>query len=141
VRIKFDFVTNSSTTSFVIWGVSLEQRELLENIKLMEIVFRQYENKGYNKKGLTFDEFVEEYKEGESSFYDFRDLVESLIYPLGLALSGGPDGDYFWVGGDVEKQKDEQTLGDYKTEIINKLKQIGITVNELYYICEAWRDG
>ena len=73
------------------------------------------------------------------SFYDFRELIEPLFGSLEVSL--GPDGDNFWVGGPVENLKDDQTLGEYKKEIIIKLNNLGFNVNHVEFICEAWRDG
>ena len=137
MKVKIDFVTNSSTTSFVVWGVSLDHSEVLKNEKLLELAFTEYEKEGYNKTGLTFNEFEEEQKNG--SFWEFMELIGPVVEPL--EVSTGPDGDDFWIGAPVEKQRDSQTLGEYKKEIISKLNQLGINVDRVNYICEAWRDG
>ena len=37
--------------------------------------------------------------------------------------------------------KDEQTLKEFKEQIIRELSELGIKVDKLEYIEECWRDG
>jgi len=136
MRIKQDFVTNSSTTSFVVWGKMLDQRDLQKNEKLVKTAYDRFVEKGYNRNNLTFEEF----KENER----FHDLFDQLSYLTKLDTSMGPCGDDFWIGGVVDGIKLDQTLREYQQEIVDELNRLGFTTNsvdELGFICEAWRDG
>jgi hypothetical protein len=139
LRFKGDFVTNSSTTSFVVWGVSFDDKsEIFKNEKILELAFDRY-NRKYNEEGLTFSEFKEKIKE-DSSVYEVMDLIDdNKLHPL--SFSTGPEGYEFWIGGSPQGMRDDQTLGEYKKEIIEKLNELGFEVERLDFICEAWRDG
>lgn len=131
MKTKTDFVTNSSTTCFFIWGVQLSSDDLLNNEKLLKIVYEKYKDQGNN---ITFEEF---------KHLDLYIITEFIEYKLAknLEVSRGPWGDDFWIGGAVSRLKDDQTLGDYKKEIIKSLNEIGIEVDKVYLIEEAWRNG
>lgn len=137
MKVKFDFVTNSSTTSFVVWGIQCYDKDkIFKNEKLIELAFDVYDKEN-NEEGLTLSEFKEKIE--DSSIYELIDLIEDKIKPLDY--STGPEGYEFWIGGSPESMRDDQTLGEYKKEIIEKLNKLGFEVERLDFICEAWRDG
>lgn len=131
MRVKFDFVTNSSTTSFVGWGITLEKSDILNNKKLLSKAFDQ---DSYKKPEISFEEWKDN--------IDNYELLDSALHGTILSHSyGGEYSDNYWIAGHPNDMKDDQTLGDYKKEIKEKLEELGFKVDKLEYIEEAWRDG
>ncbi len=122
MRLKQDFVTNSSTTCFVAWGVSYNCYDFNEeNREKMKVL--------YEKK---YNEPIPE---------DFNSTaIELLLENSNLEYAIFYDGDWIGIGMPFTKMKDEETFREFKERVKTELQKAGISDNP-GYVEEAWRDG
>ena len=102
MKFRVGFVSNSSNTSFCIYGVYVSDSQ---SQKLADV-------KGKNKDEL------------------FK----------GLYTHYSQDGDGDYVGQELSSMKDDQTFGEFKKIVADKLKEIGIT-EEPSVIEDGWYNG
>jgi len=113
MKVKFDFVTNSSSASFVVIGASLNKSE---------IVLQRGPESGdiYN--------FIDKIMAGTDLDYSFGDC---RVY----------DGDDVMIGIQYTKMKDDETLGDFKERVRKQIKDaFGVDVIP-GHIEECWMDN
>lgn len=114
MKIKTDFVTNSSSTCFVVMGVNLDREQIL------------------NFQDQEIDE-VE----------DWYELIENMIQGSDLEFSFGPDyyNDEVMIGIGYTQMKDDETLGQFKQRVRNQLREKVGFDGDVYHIEEGWMDG
>ena len=120
MKTRQGFVSNSSTTSFCIYGVHATARELGATLK--------------DSDGNVIEDI------------DRNALYEILEKELkGMDIHYGPDyddGDELYIGKEWSSIKDDETGRDFKLGIRDKiLKKFPNYKGEFHTFSEAWRDG
>jgi len=116
MKIRTDFVSNSSSTSFVLLGKTMDFKDF---IKLVEAA-------GWKRQDDEDDDY---YTDGTSEdLWDIKDWLAEKTKDF-IEVEGAGD-DYgisdIVVGADPSKMKDNNTLKDFKLKIIDALKNVGI---------------
>ena len=130
MKIRQGFVSNSSSSSFCIYGISISFDEAIENPKLkaaLEKVLKKKEEE--DGEGLNLDDL---------SSWDVSEIIEG---ETGLAVYV-PYESYLYIGGDWCTIGDKETGAKFKTKIRRLIKKWFDVPNDKFGTHEeAWRDG
>ena len=113
MKVKLDFITNSSTTCFVVFGTSVNKTDLSEDLQ-------------EKLKEDPYDGLEDAIKGSDLSYtfgpdYDYEDEI--------------------MIGIGITSMKDDETLKKFKRRVrLEILETIGVKCTP-HYIEEAWRDG
>lgn len=126
MKFKMTEVTNSSSTSFVVWGIEMDMDELRDKYGegLAEL----------REDGGSVEDFLED--------SDFFWSAETIMSKAGLEASKQFYDDRVMIGVSPFKMKDDETLQQFKERICKMFEQSNMSVEpgELYHIEECWED-
>ena len=110
MKIRTDFVSNSSSSSFVLWGVSFDTDNLVEKLRGAELVPERPDD-GEDH----VNEDIEEFLDNRKIPYD------EYVF--------GYDDNFIAFGLSPTCMNDNETLKEFKVRIVDKLKSYGISVD------------
>jgi hypothetical protein len=116
MKIRNGFVSNSSTSSFCLFGICVDREEALKVAKLLDPTM-------------------------ESSDDDRYEAGEIVGDKLNLECSTGPyDDGNLYIGRAPETLKDDETGAQFKQSVKDKLIKYFPKAKYSWFL-EAWRDG
>ena len=123
MKVKLDFVTNSSSTSFCAWGTVVSLDKIPEK-------FKKFLYDKFKKQNESYSDFCESIFEDYSILYD-------LLEALDLEYEISNDTDQLYLGIHPTRMPEDVTLREFKESIIKKLHEIGFdNVENLEFIDE-----
>jgi len=138
MKTKLDFVTNSSTTCFIAFGISIEPYSLGDP-KYKGLVDKLYEE--YKKDNESYEcssrkEFVEEM----DKFIDIPEYLGAICSEVDLEFHHWIDAEEYYIGKSPFDMKEDETLSQFKEKIKDSMSKIGLEQEELDKIEIAYRD-
>lgn len=118
MKKRIGFVSNSSSTSFCIMGVCVEESELLDLNVTEEIKKKiiSYAKKHYDFEG---DDWVEAKKVSIEA-----DGLSEFLYSAGITHYGDWENSVVYIGNEITNIKDDETWGHFKERTKEKLNSL-----------------
>lgn len=135
MKIKHDYVTNSSTTCFCGWGIQLGYFINYLPEKIKREMYDDYVGcqKRQNYEELSYEDFLED------DDVEIIDFLYRFVSKENLSIESYYDADIILIGttaGDAPKNK---TINEIIEDTQTKLDELGFD-QKVEYIEEAWRD-
>jgi predicted RNA-binding protein Jag len=127
MKIKTDFVTNSSSSSFVVMGAYISEKHISHT-------FLQKAKEIAKEEGGNI--------EIEDILNELNEYVETLLSGTDVKVSTGKDDcDTVMVGIPYTKMNGNETLNQFKERSKNIIEEkLGIKIDKVEHIQECWED-
>lgn len=117
MKIRTDFVSNSSSSSFVIIGSSFDSNDLSSYIIKNNIIDKINTEEDLDIK--TCDELFNEF-----SLLDILDIHNSDLNDMTTMFDY--DSELLYIGMSLNKMSEDETLKTFKTRVADELKNVGL---------------
>lgn len=135
MKLKFNFVTNSSTSCFIAFGIETEIEDIIDNHR--DAIFDYY-IKQCSKLGFTPDSKEELFSGGSEEWESIRDWIDTVHLDSAIMVNSS----WIMIGKSPFKMKEDQTIREFKFEIAESFKELGFNIgpDDLNQIENAWED-
>lgn len=141
MKVRNGFVSNSSSTSFLLYGISMEKSDFEKMINenktvMMEMIFKRISKLDLNNYRTSYiynkyKECIEKLKEEDTDVTDIIDIGDMTdIIETNTIIDILFDEDLVFIGGSPIIMKDEETKIEWKNKIIDQLNKIGSNVDK-----------
>jgi hypothetical protein len=149
MKIRQGFISNSSTSSFCIYGVSLEHKDLFD--LAVRLGFEIKKKKSKTKEKEHFSKFIrndngklEDLEEDESFEYENYERYDLMNYInkqeiITVKCFDAYSGDYYYIGREFKSIGDKETGARFKKSVEDELDELDIDKSPKV-IEEAWHD-
>lgn len=130
MKIRSGFVSNSSSSSFLIYGFQLEQDQLIEALRERAEAGKLLD---YEKNPVSVEDLQE---------MELYELTEYLELPKGIECHTPSYYDMAFIGASWDCVKDNETGKEFKDRVFEAIKEAGFKVkkSDLGTHAEAWHD-
>jgi hypothetical protein len=146
MKIRKGFVSNSSTSSFLIYGTAIDSEDrdviLINEIKKLKTieefksVYKYTDEEIYNiihQENQTVDQIIKKITE------EYEDKWEDLKYDSDLFVGTSDVG--YYIGKSPQSVPNDITFGDWKKQIEEETSKLLGKKVKCSWIEEAWSDG
>ena len=140
MKVRSSFVSNSSTTSFFIYGIGLETSDFTEVIRnnckeMVKGELRKTQNDRLRNIHLEkFDTIINEEE------YDDIELCDLVAHVTNFEIIPGPESEEVFLGKSPNRMNDYEIVGDWKKNIQNELENFGFDTSNIEWKSEAWEN-
>lgn len=134
MKQKLDFVTNSSSTAFCIWGMTLSYGfdDFPEKIKKIAYDMYVQSTTKFSPTFVSYEEFLE-----DPAGYDAYWNLEEFFSKIDLAFMWYPELEGLYIGIAPHQMDKNKTIQEGLDETKKKFEEHGFEIKDFKYILEV----